>query len=100
MAHAAPLSKNTSLAAGLATCFCSQHGRSAGSCAVLDLARILLAVEILMYALVLAAGAIPAARRHGDPGLALVIPIAIATMHFSWGSGFLFSMLTTARSKS
>ena len=65
-----------------------------------DLARILLAVEILMYALVLAAGAIPAARRHGDPGLALVIPIAIATMHFSWGSGFLFSMLTTARSKS
>lgn len=58
-------------------------------------ARLLLAAELLAYLLVLAAGSIPAARRAQDPRLVLAIPLAIAVMHFSWGTGFLYSVLTS-----
>lgn len=56
-------------------------------------ARLLLAVECIMYGLVLAAGALSAAVKHRDARLIFAIPMAIATMHASWGAGFLWSMV-------
>ncbi len=56
-------------------------------------AWLLLAIEVLLYGSILVAGAIPAARKHRDFSLVLLVPLAIATMHLSWGAGFLWSML-------
>lgn len=58
-------------------------------------ARLLLAVEALLYGLILVAGAVTPARQHRDPGLLLTIPMAIAVMHVSWGAGFLWSLVTS-----
>jgi glycosyltransferase involved in cell wall biosynthesis len=58
-------------------------------------ARWLLLVELTIYFLILAAAAFPVAWKNKDlriwPGFAL----AIACMHLSWGSGFLWSALTS-----
>jgi cellulose synthase/poly-beta-1,6-N-acetylglucosamine synthase-like glycosyltransferase len=54
---------------------------------------LLLAVEIGVYLLALWLGALPVAWRRRDPSLWLGIPLAIITMHLSWGSGFLWSMM-------
>jgi glycosyltransferase involved in cell wall biosynthesis len=59
-----------------------------------SLARWLLLAVLGLYGLALAAGSLPAARRHRDPGLILAVPLAIAAMHLSWGAGFLWSMVT------
>lgn len=59
-------------------------------------ARLLLAVEVLLYGLVLIAGAVSPASQHRDPGLLLTIPLAIAVMHTSWGMGFLWSMISSS----
>jgi succinoglycan biosynthesis protein ExoA len=63
-------------------------------------ARILLGVELLSYAgILLAAGLVQAVRR-GQPALAFGFPLAVGTIHFSWGGGLLWSMvlsLTGAR---
>lgn len=58
-------------------------------------ARVLLAAEVLLYGLALAAGAVIPARRRRDPGLLLTVPLAIAVMHISWGAGFLWSMVSS-----
>jgi glycosyltransferase involved in cell wall biosynthesis len=55
-------------------------------------AWLLLGVEVLVYSLVLAAGSLAAARRQRDLRLALFVPLAMATMHLSWGAGFLWSV--------
>ena len=53
--------------------------------------------QVVSYALLLlAAGAIQAVRAR-KPLLVIGLPLAIITMHFSWGSAFLWSMLSTAR---
>jgi len=57
-------------------------------------ARLLLALGLAAYALALAAGSIPTAHKNGDLRLAIFIPVAIAVMHFSWGMGFLWSVVT------
>lgn len=62
-----------------------------------NVARLLLVVEVTVYALVLAAGALPSAVRHRDPRLVLALPLAMLTMHCCWGAGFLWSMATTSR---
>lgn len=62
-----------------------------------ELARALLAVELIVYGLVLAAGVLPAAIRQHAPRLVLAMPLAILTMHLCWGTGFLWSMTTTSR---
>jgi len=54
---------------------------------------LLLAIEIGVYLLALWLGALPVAWRRRDPSLWLGIPLAIMTMHLSWGSGFLWSMM-------
>lgn len=56
-------------------------------------ARIMMAAVILSYGIILLLGALPHAVRKKDPALAVGVPLAIATMHFSWGLGFLWSML-------
>jgi succinoglycan biosynthesis protein ExoA len=58
-------------------------------------ARLLLAGEILLYGLVLAAGTLKPAARRRDPALTLAVPLAIAVMHLSWGAGFLWSLVTS-----
>ena len=57
-------------------------------------ARLLLALEVLLYAAALLAGSLPVALRRKDPALVLAVPLAIMTMHLSWGAGFLWSLLT------
>lgn len=56
-------------------------------------ARLALASGLAVYALVLLAGSIPAARKNGDLRMALLIPVAISVMHFAWGAGFLWSVV-------
>jgi glycosyltransferase involved in cell wall biosynthesis len=58
-------------------------------------ARWLFAAATAGYLLALMAGSIPAARRHHDPRLVVAVPLAIATMHFSWGLGFLWSLASS-----
>ncbi len=62
-----------------------------------NLARILLVCGIGVYLLVLFAGSLPTALQKRDPLLALGMPLAIAVMHLSWGSGFLVSLLRGKR---
>ncbi len=50
-------------------------------------------LESLIYAaILLIAGVLVALKRH-DPTLIGGIPLAIATMHFAWGSAFLWSLI-------
>jgi succinoglycan biosynthesis protein ExoA len=56
-------------------------------------ARFGLAFLLVIYGLALAAGSFPAAFRSGDFRLIFAIPLAIATMHMSWGAGFLWSLV-------
>lgn len=65
-----------------------------------NIARMLLVAGMLFYFLVLCAGSIPAAKRSGDLSQIFLIPLAIATMHFSWGLGFWWSMLSVPKQKS
>lgn len=53
----------------------------------------LLLAQLAVYFAVLVLGAVPAARKNRDAGLALAVPLAIACMHISWGAGFLWSMI-------
>lgn len=53
----------------------------------------LLAVEIFIYVTVLMLISFQMALRQRKALLMIGLPIAIAAMHFSWGSGFLWSML-------
>jgi succinoglycan biosynthesis protein ExoA len=57
------------------------------------LARFLLLMVIGLYLILLVGGAFPAALKRRDPALLAGVPLAIATMHLSWGSGLIFSML-------
>jgi len=56
-------------------------------------ARILLLIVLGVYLASLVAGSIPAARRIKNGLLLLGVPVAILTMHLSWGSGFIWSFL-------
>ncbi len=58
-------------------------------------ARWLLLADLVAYSLVLFAGSFFTAVRAKDPGLVIGLPLAIATMHFSWGAGFLASIFRT-----
>lgn len=56
-------------------------------------ALILLAVFLGVYLIILLGVGMQTAMRQRDPGLILGVPIAIAVMHFAWGSAFLRSLL-------
>ena len=55
-------------------------------------ARVLFLVELFLYAAVLFGAGVLQAVRRGKPALALGFPLAVGTIHFSWGGGFLWSM--------
>ncbi|HZD58746.1 MAG TPA: glycosyltransferase family 2 protein [Anaerolineales bacterium] len=57
--------------------------------------RWLLGLELIVYALALLAVGTQEAFRKRDPALLLGVPLAIATMHFTWGAAFLWSLLTS-----
>ncbi len=57
------------------------------------MARFLLGLEVLAYALAVLAGALPVSFRHKDFRLLVGVPAAISVMHLSWGAGFLWSTL-------
>jgi succinoglycan biosynthesis protein ExoA len=59
----------------------------------LALPRLLLAAEIVLYALVLLAAGVQAALRRRRFSLVLGLPLAISVMHISWGAGFLWSII-------
>lgn len=54
----------------------------------------LFGVEILLYLLTLCLASIIEAVKGKNISLVIGLPLAIATMHFSWGTGFLFSMFS------
>ncbi|MHC1784720.1 MAG: glycosyltransferase family 2 protein [Anaerolineaceae bacterium] len=56
--------------------------------------RWLFGAEMLLYLLTLCLASIPAARKGKEIRFILGIPLAIATMHLSWGSGFLLSIFS------
>lgn len=57
-------------------------------------ARILLALEIVVYLLAILASVLVTALKRKDISLMIGMPISIAIMHFSWGAGFLASLFT------
>ena len=56
-------------------------------------ARWLLVLEIVVYSIALLVAGIQMAVKRRDMALILGVPLAIATMHFSWGTGFIWSMI-------
>jgi succinoglycan biosynthesis protein ExoA len=62
-------------------------------------ARILLAIELLLYFSVMILAGFYAAIRERRAYLIWGLPLSIATMHISWGSGFLWSILITSFTK-
>ena len=57
------------------------------------IARWLLLFELALYCFTLFLSGIPLAIENQNASLSVGIPLAIATMHVSWGSGFLFSLI-------
>ena len=53
--------------------------------------------EILLYYFILFLAGMHAALKHRKPFLLLGLPLAVSMMHLSWGSGFLWSMLTSSK---
>lgn len=53
--------------------------------------RKVLAIIVALYGGVLGGAGVHAAVQRRDPGLVAGLPLAIATMHLCWGSGFLWS---------
>ena len=58
--------------------------------------RIILGVEFGIYLLIAVLIGLQSAIKHSDLCFTLM-PFAIITMHFSWGSGFIHSLFTSAR---
>jgi succinoglycan biosynthesis protein ExoA len=59
-------------------------------------ARILFVGELILYFSILIIAGLYAAIQQGKVTLILGLPLAIAAMHLSWGSGFLWSALTSS----
>jgi glycosyltransferase involved in cell wall biosynthesis len=59
-------------------------------------ARLLLAGELLIYFSIMILAGLQAAIRQRNPYLLLGLPLTIAAMHLSWGSGFLWSILSSS----
>lgn len=54
----------------------------------------LLLIEIVIYLLALILVGLQLAIKHRDLALLLGVPLAIATMHFSWGTAFIWSLIS------
>ena len=66
---------------------------------VFPFARILLAVELILYSSIMVLAGFRAALREQNAYLLPGLPLAIFAMHLAWGSGFLWSMLTSSVQK-
>jgi glycosyltransferase involved in cell wall biosynthesis len=62
-------------------------------------ARILLIAELLIYFSIMVLAGFYSAFKQRKAYLILGLPLAILTMHISWGSGFLWSILTSSIQK-
>ena len=62
---------------------------------VIPFFRFVLAGELLVYFFILFLAGIRAGYRRSMPSMTLGLPMAIPVMHMTWGSGFLWSILTT-----
>lgn len=58
------------------------------------LARWLLGLEVVIYVLALLLAGVQLALKKRDVALLSGVPLAIATMHFSWGTAFIWSMIS------
>jgi glycosyltransferase involved in cell wall biosynthesis len=58
-------------------------------------ARWMLFLEFVIYLLALFIAGVDAAVEHRDLSLIVGVPLAIATMHFSWGTAFIWSMISS-----
>jgi succinoglycan biosynthesis protein ExoA len=56
-------------------------------------ARLALVIEVLLYLAALLAASLQVVFRRKDLSLLLGVPLAVITMHFSWASGFLWSLV-------
>ena len=63
------------------------------------LARWALAGILALYAFILLLAGVQLAIRKKDATMVIGVPLAIATMHFSWGTGFLWSLLSPPKSQ-
>jgi len=63
----------------------------------IPLARFGLALEVGLYVCTMLLAGIRLAVQRKDGGLAAGVPLAIACMHFSWGWGFLVSVVQSSR---
>jgi succinoglycan biosynthesis protein ExoA len=55
--------------------------------------QVLFAAEVVVYALVLTAAGFRSGLQKKNLSLIIGLPLAISTMHISWGAGFLWSMI-------
>ena len=62
----------------------------------IPLARVLLAAELLIYFAIMILAGFYAALQQRKVYLIFGLPLAIAAMHLSWGSGFLWSILSSS----
>ena len=60
------------------------------------LARIGLAIELILYFSIMLLAGLRAAFQHRKSYLILGLPLSITVMHLAWGSGFLWSLLTSS----
>ena len=63
------------------------------------IARILLGGELLLYFSIMTLAGLRAALQRQKAHLLAGLPLAVAAMHLSWGSGFLWSILTSSFQK-
>jgi glycosyltransferase involved in cell wall biosynthesis len=63
------------------------------------LAGWLLAIELILYFSILLLAGLHAAIKQNQFFFLAGLPLAVAAMHVSWGSGFLWSLLTSGRNK-
>lgn len=59
-----------------------------------DVFRILLIIEVILYTAVLMLASWSTALKRRDFSLILGLPLSIATKHLAWGGGFLWSLMT------
>lgn len=65
----------------------------------LEWPRLLLAAELILYFIILTLASLRTAIKQRKPSLAFGLPLAIVSMHISWGGGFLWSLLSSPAQK-
>jgi GT2 family glycosyltransferase len=58
--------------------------------------RVLFVAELVVYFSILTLAGLYAAMEQRNASLVLGLPLAMAAMHLSWGSGFIWSILTSS----